>query len=87
MKEKGLDFSYRIASDLPETLFGDHANIKKIVTNLLSNACKYTDRGYVHYEVNCINTKDVSKLIISVEDSGRGIRKESIDKMFTNKLY
>lgn len=83
MKEKGLDFSYKIASDLPETLFGDHANIKKIVTNLLSNACKYTDTGYVHYEVNCINTKDVSKLIISVEDSGRGIRKESVDKMFT----
>ncbi len=83
MNEKGLDFSYSIAPDLPKTLFGDHANIKKIVTNLLSNACKYTDKGFVHYEVNCINSKNVSKLIISVEDSGRGIRKESIDKMFT----
>ena len=83
MNEKGLEFTYKIAPDLPVTLFGDHANIKKIVTNLLSNACKYTDNGYVHYEVNCINTKNVSKLIISVEDSGRGIRKESIDKMFT----
>ncbi len=83
MNEKGLDFSYSIAPDLPMTLFGDHANIKKIVTNLLSNACKYTDKGFVHYEVNCINTKDVSKLIISVEDSGRGIKKDSIDKMFT----
>ena len=83
MNEKGLDFSYSIAPDLPTTLFGDHANIKKIVTNLLSNACKYTDKGFVHYEVNCINTKNVSKLIISVEDSGRGIRKESVDKMFT----
>ena len=82
MNEKGLEFTYKIAPDLPVTLFGDHANIKKIVTNLLSNACKYTDNGYVHYEVNCINTKNVSKLIISVEDSGRGIRKESIDKMF-----
>ncbi|MBQ9019029.1 MAG: response regulator [Bacilli bacterium] len=83
MNEKGLDFSYSIAPDLPMTLFGDHANIKKIVTNLLSNACKYTDKGFVHYEVNCINTKNVSKLIISVEDSGRGIKKDSIDKMFT----
>ena len=83
MSEKGLDFSYSIAPDLPMTLFGDHANIKKIVTNLLSNACKYTDKGFVHYEVNCVNTKDVSKLIISVEDSGRGIKKDSIDKMFT----
>ncbi len=83
MQEKGLDFSYKIAPDLPKALFGDHANIKKIVTNLLSNACKYTEKGFVHYEVNCINTKDVSKLIISVEDSGRGIKKDSIDKLFT----
>ena len=75
MNEKGLDFSYTIAPDLPKTLYGDHANLKKVVTNLLSNACKYTEHGYVHYEVNCINTKNLSKLIISVEDSGRGIRK------------
>ena len=83
MHEKGLDFTYNVAPDLPKTLFGDHANIKKIVTNLLSNACKYTDKGFVHYEVSCINSKGVSKLIISVEDSGRGIKKDSIDKMFT----
>ena len=83
MKEKGLDFSYNIAPDLPGTLFGDHANVKKVITNLLSNACKYTDKGYVHYEVNCVNNKGVCKLIISVEDSGRGIKKESIDQLFT----
>ena len=84
MNEKGLDFTYKIAPDLPKTLFGDHANIKKIVTNLLSNACKYTDKGFVHYEVNCVNTDKVCKLVISVEDSGRGIKKDSVDKMFTN---
>lgn len=83
MVEKGLDFSYNIAPDLPNTLLGDPANIRKIVTNLLSNACKYTDRGFVHYEVNCVNSNGVCKLIISVEDSGRGIKKESMDKMFT----
>lgn len=83
MKEKGLDFSFNIASDLPKTLYGDHANIKKVITNLLSNAYKYTDRGFVHYEVNCVVSKGVCKLIVSVEDSGRGIRKESMEKMFT----
>ena len=83
MNEKGLDFSYYIAPDLPKTLYGDHANLKKIVTNLLSNACKYTNSGFVRYEVNCINSEDFTKLIISVEDSGRGIKKGSIDKMFT----
>ena len=83
MQEKGLDFTYNIAPDLPNTLMGDPANLRKIVTNLLSNACKYTDRGFVHYEVNCVNSNGVCKLIISVEDSGRGIKKESVDKMFT----
>lgn len=83
MNEKALDFSYYIAPDLPKTLYGDHANIKKVVTNFLSNAYKYTEKGFVRYEVNCINTKDVCKLIITVEDSGRGIKKENIDKMFT----
>ena len=83
MMEKGLDFTYYIAPDIPETLYGDHNNIKKIVTNLLSNACKYTEKGFVRYEVNCINTPTTSKLIITVEDSGRGIKKESVDKLFT----
>ena len=83
MKEKGLDFSYSIADDLPSTLYGDHANLRKIITNLLSNACKYTDSGFVRYTVNCVNNDNVCKLIISVEDSGRGIKKENVDKLFT----
>ena len=83
MQEKGLDFTYKIAPDIPETLYGDHANIKKIITNFLSNAYKYTEKGFVHYEVNCVNTNDICKLIISVEDSGRGIKQENIKKLFT----
>lgn len=83
MKDRGLDFTYKIADDLPTTLYGDHANIKKIVTNFLSNAAKYTEKGFVRFEVNCINNGDNCRLIISVEDSGRGIKKEKIDKLFT----
>ena len=83
MDDKALDFSYYIAPDIPDVLYGDHANLKKIVTNLLSNASKYTDKGYVRYEVNCVKTETTCKLIISVTDSGRGIKKESIDKLFT----
>ena len=83
MKEKGLFFTYYIAPDLPKTLKGDPANIKKIVTNLLSNACKYTKSGFVKYEVNCVNMNDYCRLVISVEDSGQGIKKENINKLFT----
>lgn len=83
MKDKGLDFTYHIDPTLPKMLYGDHASIKKIVTNLLSNACKYTSHGFVHYDVSCVRMGEFVKLIISVEDSGRGIKKDSIDKMFT----
>ena len=82
MNAKGLNFTYNIAPDLPETLYGDHANIKKVITNLLSNACKYTSKGNVHYEVSCFNVNGICKLIISVEDTGRGIKKEDINKLF-----
>ena len=83
MTEKGLDFQVSIAEDLPPTLYGDPANIKKVVTNLLSNAYKYTDNGYVKYDVKCVNNEGVCRLIISVEDSGRGIKKENVEKLFT----
>lgn len=83
MTEKGLDFQVNIASDLPNYLYGDYSSIKKVVTNLLSNAYKYTDKGFVKYDVSCVNKEDVCRLIISIEDSGRGIKKENVDKLFT----
>lgn len=83
MDEKGLDFQVYIAPDLPKVLYGDHTNVKKVVTNILSNASKYTDKGFVRYEVNCVNNANRCRLIVSVEDSGRGIKKENIDKLFT----
>lgn len=83
MVEKGLDFQVYIAPDLPRVLYGDHTNVRKVVTNILSNASKYTDKGFVRYEVNCVNNNDRCRLIISVEDSGRGIKKENIEKLFT----
>ena len=83
MQEKGLEFTYVIDSDLPAVLYGDQANMKKIVTNFLSNACKYTDKGYVRYEVHSFVKEDYAQLVITVEDSGRGIPQESVDKLFT----
>lgn len=63
-------------------LYGDKSKIKEIVTNLLTNAIKYTDEGKINLAVRCINNKDTCKLIISVSDTGRGIRKEVMDKLF-----
>ena len=81
--DKPLDFRVAIAQDIPTVLYGDHSNIKKIIINLLTNAVKYTNEGFVEFKVNCVNTNDICRLVISVEDSGRGIKKENIDKLFT----
>ena len=82
--DKPIAFKVNIAPDIPATLYGDHANVKKIIINLLTNAVKYTDNGLVTLNVKCVKTNsDICRLIISVKDTGRGIKRENIDKLFT----
>lgn len=81
--EKPLDFRYAYDSSVPEYLYGDGTRVKQIVLNLLTNAVKYTKTGYVDFKVNSVIRGDVVRLIICVEDSGIGIKKESIEKLFT----
>lgn len=83
MEEKGLKFSSYIAPDVPTVLYGDVNNVKKIISNLLSNAVKYTDKGFIRYEVSCVNDGDISRLVISVEDSGRGIKQDAVKNLFS----
>ena len=81
--EKDIKFRTNFALDIPNTLYGDKGKIKQIITNLLSNAVKYTEKGFIDFDVKCINNNDSCKLTISVKDTGRGIKKEQIDKLFT----
>jgi len=81
--EKPIELKCKFSSDIPAVLNGDMGKVKEIITNLLTNAAKYTDKGLITFEVSCINQKDISKLVISVEDTGRGIKPDKIDKLFT----
>ena len=81
--EKPIDYRINIAEDIPYELIGDRGHIKEIVNNLLSNAIKYTEEGFVELNAQCINQKDICTLVISVKDSGRGIKAENINKLFT----
>ena len=82
--EKKIEFKTSFSSDIPATLYGDYARVKQIILNLLTNAVKYTNEGYINFTVECVNiNKDLCRLIISVEDSGIGIKKDKIDKLFT----
>ena len=82
-QEKGLTVNFILDNTLPRILFGDDVRIKQIVTNLLTNAVKYTSKGGVELCVNYKRTEgDTMDLIISVKDTGMGIRKEDMGKLF-----
>ena len=81
--EKPIEFEIAIAEDIPDILIGDKTHIKEIINNLLTNAIKYTEKGKVSLNAKCINKENMCNLIISVQDTGRGIKKENIDKLFT----
>ena len=83
--DKNIIFNLNIAKDIPDELIGDKSKIKEIINNLLTNSIKYTNGGEINLNINCINnlSKNISNLIISVQDTGRGIKKENIDKLFT----
>ena len=80
---KPIEFKLNIAEDIPYELIGDKLHIKEILNNLISNAIKYTEKGTVSVNAQCINRGDNCTLIITVQDSGRGIKKEDMDKLFS----
>ena len=81
--EKPIELKVNIAEDIPDILYGDMGKVKEVITNILTNAVKYTEKGTIEFKVSCINQKDISTIFISVTDTGRGIKEENIKKLFT----
>ena len=81
--EKGLSLRVTVDPDTPHALFGDEIRIKQIITNLLTNAVKYTEKGSVGFLVN-FEKRGVDEIVlhVAVADTGIGIRKENIHKLF-----
>lgn len=81
--DKQIELKTNIAEDIPYQLLGDRIHIKQVINNLLSNAIKYTESGTIEFTTKCINKDKNCLLIISVKDTGRGIKAEDINKLFT----
>ena len=82
---KPIEFQLSVDEDIPTTMFGDELRIKQILNNLLSNAIKYTKEGVVKLlaSVEAENEEDKSaKLVFRVADTGQGMSKEQVDKLF-----
>ncbi len=84
ISEKPIEFKTYLSPDLPGILKGDMAKVKQVVLNLLTNAAKYTTNGEIVFNVNCVNRNDTNTclLYVSVKDTGRGIKKEDMEKLF-----
>ena len=81
-KRSGIEFRTSIASDIPEILYGDSVGLKNVMISLLDNSVKYTKKGYIELNVNVIKKQDIARLLITIEDSGIGIKSSEIDNIF-----
>ncbi|MBP3602881.1 MAG: response regulator [Lachnospiraceae bacterium] len=81
--DKPIEYLFEIDEELPDKLYGDGLRIRQVIINLLNNAVKFTDQGYVKL---CITTKFLSEdeisMHVSVSDTGQGIRQEDLQKLF-----
>lgn len=82
-EDKGLKLNVMIDENLPSKFYGDDKRVREIITNILNNAVKYTQEGFVNLIINGVTEDKTCILNISVEDSGQGIKEEDIDKIFS----
>jgi len=81
--EKGLNFQLDVDNNIPICLHGDEIRIKQIIINILSNAVKYTKEGSVVFSINSTKCDDDYVMLhVNVKDTGVGIKKEDLDRLF-----
>ena len=80
---KNVELLYDIDKDMPRKLYGDVQRIRQIIINLMNNAIKFTDSGFVKLtvETRAIDMENI-ELCFKIQDSGQGIKEEDIDKLF-----
>lgn len=81
--DKKVELLYEIDPKMPRKLYGDAQRIRQIIINLMNNAIKFTDKGFVKLKVE-IHSLDMENVELSfhIQDSGQGIKKEDISKLF-----
>nr|AGS52656.1 putative hybrid sensor and regulator [uncultured bacterium contig00045] len=81
-----IDFTVKVDGSIPKTLIGDETRVRQAILNLLTNAVKYTEKGFVTLGLygSFADDGETVELTIEVADSGIGIKPENIDKLFTD---
>lgn len=87
MQEKGLRL-YSVVAFPPNTyIHSDAARISQVLNNLISNAVKYTAQGHISVHVTLKDVADVQHLLISVEDSGKGMSETTLNSLFVPLMH
>ncbi|WP_319776872.1 PAS domain S-box protein [Maridesulfovibrio sp.] len=83
-RHSGVELMLRLAPDLPRTVIGDPARLQQILTNLVGNALKFTHKGHVCIDATVLPhyKSEQCQLLFTVEDTGVGIPKEKMHKLF-----
>ncbi|MBP5554074.1 MAG: response regulator [Lachnospiraceae bacterium] len=83
--DKNIDFFFIVDTNLPHALYGDCMRIRQVLINLANNAIKFTEYGMVRVELTCHELdEDMMELEFHIIDTGRGIKKEDLDKLFVS---
>lgn len=82
IKAKQIDFFIDINPSLPKSYYGDDVHIKQVVSNLISNAVKYTHEGFIKVSVDGDYKNGLIDLRFEIKDTGIGIKEEDISKLF-----
>ncbi len=81
--KKGIELLFEMEKNLPDTLLGDPFRLNQVITNLVSNAIKFTEKGSVKISINCLqNEPEKITLLFKVTDTGIGISEEGKEKLF-----
>ena len=81
-RDKGLSYDLNVNPAIPSLFCGDEIRVRQIILNIVNNAIKYTEKGGVKIDVDFVG--ETSKLIVKVADTGMGIRREDMDKLFSS---
>lgn len=81
-ERKNISLEVAVDPQIPSRLYGDDVRIRQVLTNILTNAVKYTHEGTVWLRVRCRKDGDTAALTFEVEDTGIGIRDEDLPKLY-----
>lgn len=85
-KTDNIEFNFKILNNYPEYLCGDNIKLKQILLSLISNSIKYTEKGFIDFEVDIISRYDVSRLIFTIKDSGKGMTLSKVNELLSSNV-